>query len=255
MATNVNNCADQLSKLSLQPQSETEIDDSIDPAWLTRFFMRHGYSFRCSLPFKQLIDKQLGQPYFQKILSITEQKNQIHDYHMKLRCLGRDGFTVDFLHKDTDDHPGPVQVPSCISCDMNSPLSQASLIKLNPTTCIWLDAQLRMKLIITPRRHIERLSDMDKAEMEQFWHDAQTILDEEGCYWQSMIINHGKYRNHAHLHMKINIPPNLWHQNIIKKYGRKVQQMAQLINEDKNNLIQNSFGDRKFYQSSGIRKK
>ncbi|CAF3515136.1 unnamed protein product [Rotaria socialis] len=210
MATKEDDLADEFSKLSTKTQNEIKLGNGIDPTWLTAHSIKDGYSFWCQLTLKQLVDRQLSQTYFQELIFIIEKEQQIYDFHMRLHPKGQNGLTVDFLYKTAANKLGPDQGDVCISCDMNNPLSQSSLIKKNPTTCIWLDAQLRNKLIITPRRHIERLSQMSEEEMTQFWQDAQAILNEEGCNWETMILNHGKYRTHSHLHMKINIGQTQW---------------------------------------------
>lgn len=96
---------------------------------------------------------------------------------------------------------------------------------------------------------------MTDEEMTQFWHDTQAILDEEECDWQSMILNHGKYRNHAHLHMKINIEKHQWNGSIKMKYAEKIQQMQDLLTSDEHDNIQKYFGNREFNQWSGIMKR
>jgi len=253
MATKQDDLVDKLSELSIKTKHHTGTDDVVDAAWLVTYPIKGGYSFRCSLSLKQLIDRQLSQKYFEELLSVTEQKKNIYDFHMRLRPYGQHGLTVDIIHKDADDKSGPVKSEVCMSCDMNSELSQLSLIKQNLTTCVWLDAQLRNKLIITPQKHIERLSEMIEDEMAQFWYDTQAVLDEERCNWQSMILNHGKYRNHFHLHMKINIEKHQWNQRIKYKYEDKIQQMQYLLNSDEPNAVQKYFGDRKFNEWSGIK--
>ncbi|CAF4745481.1 unnamed protein product [Rotaria socialis] len=229
MATKEDDLADEFSKLSTKTQNEIKLGNGIDPTWLTAHSIKDGYSFWCQLTLKQLVDRQLSQTYFQELIFIIEKEQQIYDFHMRLHPKGQNGLTVDFLYKTAANKLGPDQGDVCISCDMNNPLSQSSLIKKNPTTCIWLDAQLRNKLIITPRRHIERLSQMSEEEMTQFWQDAQAILNEEGCNWETMILNHGKYRTHSHLHMKINIGQTQWIRCIGNKYKEKIQQMQNLF--------------------------
>ncbi|CAF1366510.1 unnamed protein product [Rotaria sordida] len=253
MATKQNDVIDKFSYLSIKTQQETETNSEINSLWLIPYSFKCGYSFQCPLTFKQLIDRQMSQKYFQEILTVTEQNNKFYDFHMRLRSQGQYGLTVDFIYKNADDQSGPIKDDACISCDMNNQLSQLSLIRQNPTTYIWLDTQLRNKLIVTPRRHIERLSNMTKEEMAQFWHDTQVVLDEEGCDWQSMVLNHGKYREHVHLQMKINIEQHQWNQYIKKKYEKKIQQMQHLLKYNENNPIETYVGHQEFNQWSKIR--
>jgi diadenosine tetraphosphate (Ap4A) HIT family hydrolase len=245
MCTQQDDLTDKLSQLSLKMQLGIGCKSGLNPAWLVPYSFKCGYSFPCQLTFKQLIQRQLCQKYFQELLFITEQNNKIYDFHMRLRSQGNYGLTVDFICNNADDQVGPVKSDVCITCDMNNQLSQLSLIKQNPTTCIWLDAQVRNNLIVTPRRHIERLSEMTEEEMVQFWSDAYVVLEEEGCEWQSMVLNHGKYRKHFHLRMKITIEQNQWNQFIKKKYGEKIQQMRHLLERNEPDVTQTYSGIRR----------
>jgi diadenosine tetraphosphate (Ap4A) HIT family hydrolase len=253
MATKQDDLVDKLSKLSVKEEHGTETSDEIDPSWLVSHPADSGCSFRCSLSFKQLTDQQLSQKYFQKLLNIIVKTNNITDFRMNLRLFRQRGLTVYISYNDANKQTGPVMGDVCISCDMDNPLSQLSLIKENSAIRVWLDAQLRNKLIVTPREHKERLLDMTDEEMTQFWHVTQAVLDEEKCNWTSMILNQGKYRNHFHLHMKINIDQNHWNQRIKKKYEKQLQQMQDLFTASKDGTRQKYFGDRKFNQWSGIK--
>ncbi|UJR18308.1 hypothetical protein I4U23_005210 [Adineta vaga] len=254
MATNQNDLSDKLSNLSIERQDRIENNDGIHSNWSIPHSIRDGSSFRCQLTLKQLIDRQISQRYFQELLYIIEQDNQILDFHMRLRPCRQEGLIVDFIYNDKEIRSGPVNGGVCISCDMDNKLSQLSSIQQNSTTSIWLDAQLRKKLIVTPKRHIERLSDMTDEEMILFWKDTQLILNEVGVNWQSMIINHGLYRNHFHLHMKINIEQNQWNQFIQNRYKDKIEQMNDLLSSSEDNPIQQYFGDRQFNHRSPIKK-
>lgn len=234
-----------LAKLTLK--SETLRNDDVVPK-----LTNSGYSFECSMSLDDLTNQRLTENFFQKLLDIVENQMKIDDFHMRLRNRKQHGFIVDIQYKDVDNRTGPVHGDTCISCDMTNDLSQFSLIKQNSTTRIWLDAQLRNKFIITPRRHIERLSEMSTDEMTKFWYDVQVFLNEEGCHWSSMVLNHGKYRNHFHLHMKINIDQQEWNRHIQKKYKEKIQRMTSLYEHDSGGIIQKNFGNRSFNQWSGI---
>ena len=252
MACKQDDLVDQFSKLSFNKEHESETDVDIPPNWLVMNPTKRGYSFRCPLPLNKLIAQNLSQTYFQRLLYIIEKENQIDDFHMRLGSSSHNGFNVDIQYKDVDTHSGPTTADICISCDTNNELSRASLIKTTSTTHIWLDAQLRNKFVLTPKRHIERLSEMTDEEMKQFWYDALVILNEVVCDYTSMIINHGKYRNHHHLHMKINIPQEQWNQKIEVKYEEKIKWMNDLFRSN-SNILQQCFGDREFNQWSGIR--
>lgn len=241
----------QFSQLSLKSSAKNELD----PAWFIPQPSQQGFVFQCSLSLKELIERGWSETYFRKLLTIVEEERGIVDFHMRLRLENRSALLVDFMYKSNQPQSGPVPTPVCISCDKENPLSKSSLLHENPTTRIWLDAQLREKFIVTPVKHIERLLDLTGDEMIAFWQSTQSFLDQEGCFWQSMVLNHGTYRNHAHLHMKINIPPRLWDQRVRRKYGGKLRQMDHFLNRSGTNSTEKYFGHRQFNQWSGIKKK
>lgn len=203
---------------------------------LVQYPIKLGYAFRCQLPLETLVDQQLIQKYFKDLLYLIEEKDKIYDFHMRLRNLDQDGFTIMLVYKDSNNYSDPLSDDLCVYCDNNNELQQLSLIKENSSTCIWLDTQLRNKLIVTPRQHIQRLSEMSEEDMTQFWYDTKVLLQEEDCDWRSMALNHGKYRKHAHLYMKINIGEHSWTERIVKKYQEKFQLMQFLIENSTNTI-------------------
>ncbi|CAF3330565.1 unnamed protein product [Rotaria sp. Silwood2] len=253
MATKQDDFTDKFSYLSVKTQSGMSTNSEINSIWLIPYSFKCGYSFQCPLTFKQLIDRQLSQKYFHELLLVTEQNHKIYDFHMRLRSQGHYGLAVDFIFNNAEDQSGPVKSEICNWCDMNNQLSKLNLIKQNPTTCIWFDAQLKNKLIVTPQRHIERLSEMTEEEMKQFWKDTKVALDEEGCDWQSMTLNHGKYRKQFHLCMKINIDQHQWNQCIKKKYEEKIKQIQDLLKCNEHDPIETHSTDRKLNKWSEMR--
>lgn len=125
MAAKQDDLVDKLSKLSIK----TESSNGIKSAWLATYPNNRGYSFRCSISFRQLIERQLSKKYFEELLTITEQNNKIYDFHMRVHPYMQHHLTIDITHKDTNIHSGPVTGDVCISCDMNNELSQLSLVK------------------------------------------------------------------------------------------------------------------------------
>lgn len=252
MATKGNDLSDNFDKLSTAARpKKNKSSHKINAKWLILHPFPRSDSFWCSWSLQQLVDEGICQEYFQKLLSIIERDNGIVDFHMKLHEKSRGRLTVEVMHH-TNHRNGPFDADVCISCDINNALSQAALVKENPTTRIWLDAQLREMLVVTPRNHIERLSEMTDEEMTEFWHDTQTILEEEGCRWRTMIINHGKYRNHSHLHMKINIEKEDWAQCIENKYKNKIEQLNTVLQSMNSGNRKIYFGDRTFNRWSKI---
>ena len=252
MARRLDEAIDQFSQLSIR--RTTNNDDDLDPNWLIPRRDEKGFSFRCSISLQELIDQELSEIYFKRLMSIVEEEEEIMDFHMVLRHEDRFRLIVGIVFKgDHQPRSGPVQTDLCISCDTENPLSRSSLLEDNPKTRIWLDGQLREKFIVTPRRHIERLSEMTRAERTAFWFDAQSFLSRNRCHWKSIVINHGTYCQHAHLHMKINIYHQAWENRIKHRYKNKLRQMDQLLNQSGENATEQYFGHRQFNQWSGIR--
>lgn len=67
----------------------------------------------------------------------------------------------------------------------------------------------RPLLIVTPKRHVERLGTLTNEESVDLWRTALGIMrDFKLKNFENMIINHGNNRNHAHMHLKIK--PKAW---------------------------------------------
>lgn len=251
MAIKPDDLIDRFSQLS----NNAPVPSAIHSGWLVPYPTKEGYSFRCPLSLKELVNRKLIECYFRKLLFIITEEKHIVDFHMRLRPFHRQGLTIYVQYDNDDERSDPPQTSLCISCDMNNPLSKSSLLEEHSTTRIWLDGQLRNKLIVTPRRHIEKLSEMTQEEMLDFWRVTQVFLEQRQCPWQSMILNHGNYRKHAHLHMKINIKPEYWNRSIKNKYREKIQEMDQLLNHNDNTDLKMYFGGRGFNQWSGIKER
>lgn len=66
-----------------------------------------------------------------------------------------------------------------------------------------VDAKARPGFIVTPKRHVDRLSEMDDEEVYALWTVAVRTLRKDSIAYRTMILNHGMYRNIPHLHLKI----------------------------------------------------
>ncbi|CAD7695554.1 unnamed protein product [Ostreobium quekettii] len=127
------------------------------------------------------------------------------------------------------DGGGPVKAARCMSCDLECPLSvgilgdelermkpsedpipcsRDSLVKEQNGMRCWLDAKGRDKLIVTPIRHVRSLAELSDKEAGNMFLVAVDLLQElRLADFQSLILNHGTWQNHAHLHLKVNINP------------------------------------------------
>lgn len=120
------------------------------------------------------------------------------------------------------------QVDRCMSCDLDCPLalgvlgselpggagpkSSDSLLAERGHCRIWLDAKGRPMVVVTPKRHVDRLAQLSGEELCCLWRSALWATTQELGLpdFQSMIVNHGDNRNHAHLHLKVRIQERLW---------------------------------------------
>jgi diadenosine tetraphosphate (Ap4A) HIT family hydrolase len=58
--------------------------------------------------------------------------------------------------------------------------------------------------VITPKQHLERLSELSQPQLIDLFRTAAAVVAEMGCSsFNTMILNHGDSRNHAHLHLKV----------------------------------------------------
>lgn len=122
-----------------------------------------------------------------------------------------------------DEHPDRLQAmrgvtESCMSCTTSTPLwaglnrahppSDPVLAQLTSADCIvastehtnvWVDAKGRKVLIVTPKRHVERVSELEPNEWRDLWQTLLRFAERASV----AIVNHGSMQNHAHLHFKL----------------------------------------------------
>jgi hypothetical protein len=119
---------------------------------------------------------------------------------------------------------GPHAASSCMSCDLSCSLavgvgvqlsddvtSADSLLSESAHTRVWIDAKGRPMLVFTPVRHVERLSELDDCELHDLLHCIHAALNTRGLHrFNCAIVNHGNFRNHAHLHVKLRFSPHVF---------------------------------------------
>ncbi|KAH3765166.1 hypothetical protein Pelo_2998 [Pelomyxa schiedti] len=96
---------------------------------------------------------------------------------------------------------------TCISCvTEGNVVSQNALILETEFSRCWIDAQGRPKIIITPKRHLGSIHELTEPEAIDMFAAVQTVC---GSFHMeklhSIVINNGNYRNHEHLHAKVNM--------------------------------------------------
>jgi diadenosine tetraphosphate (Ap4A) HIT family hydrolase len=215
--------------------------------WLTAEKSSNKWIFQCSTDLPDLVKTDRAASYFRQLINLLEIDNQILDYHLKLRHNFKRNYQLDVLIYFGDPNrtvnPSPTSV--CISCEPTHELSRTSLLSEQKYTRAWLDARNRPKLILTPVRHVERLSELtdEDGEMQAFWYDAVELLNREDIQlenYPNMILNHGTYRNHPHLHLKFNFIDAIWNTMIAPRYQEKIKEMKQLLQQQ--TVVEDCFG-------------
>jgi diadenosine tetraphosphate (Ap4A) HIT family hydrolase len=201
--------------------------------------------FRCSTNLCDLVKTHRAARYFRELVTFLEHDHQIKDYHLKLQHNSDRNNQLDVLiyFGDPARTSNPTVTSFCISCEPTHELGVASLLSEQQYTRAWLDGRAREKLILTPIPHVERLSELTDEEMEAFWRDVVELMNREGCqilkFYPNMILNHGTYRNHAHLHLKINFTKKIWYEIIAPRHHKQIKQMKDLI--QKSTVLEDCF--------------
>ncbi|KAJ3061746.1 hypothetical protein HDU98_002352 [Podochytrium sp. JEL0797] len=74
----------------------------------------------------------------------------------------------------------------------------------NPLIRVWLDAQARPLIIVTPRRHLGGMEEMNDAEIAALWGSVGRVISEFGNgVFKEVVLNVGQFRNIAHSHVKV----------------------------------------------------
>ncbi|KAG9284082.1 hypothetical protein G9A89_022856 [Geosiphon pyriformis] len=179
--------------------------------------------------------------FFRNILNEIEVENHKEHFKLFVNETPETGFLVNVV--EVHRQP-PRKVQNCLACDTESETNRTSRLEYSFTKnqeCnmlhqIWLDAKARPMFIITPIRHIERLSECTDDEIFQMFYLACKVLEEETINskapwerleFEKMTLNHGNARNLAHLHLKVSVKENQfnwfrehgWDQEKIAKYN------------------------------------
>ncbi|CAF0931537.1 unnamed protein product [Adineta ricciae] len=221
---------------------------TIPTEWLNPRKLSNEWIFSCATSLDDLVQTNRAASYFRQLVTLLETDNHILNYHLEIRHQFQDThrFEVIIYFDEADRVTNPSPMPVCISCEPTNELSKISLISEQQHTRAWLDAQAREKLILTPIRHVERLSELidDDGEMEAFWRDAVELIQQE-CdqfheFYPILVLNHGTYRNHAHLHLKMTFSKQIWKNTIGHRYSNRISQIKQLLSDPA--LFQDCFG-------------
>lgn len=209
--------------------------------------------FQCSKTLRDLNATGQAADRFYELVRYIETDRKLTDFRLvirhhkqnsKLQVIIRFGDLNKIFKSSSDD--------MCMSCNPQHQLFEASRFSTQERTLAWLDAEGRSELIIlTPRRHVERLSKLSvkDGEMAAFWQDAMNILDNAGetDTIRDMAINQGTYRTHAHLHLKIYFNQECW-DKIADECKEQITTIRRIRNEqlvNKNEV--DKFGDSSEY--------
>lgn len=190
------------------------------------------------IPIPSQSDKnfQTSVAFFRGILTTIEQTYNLQDFKFLIHESREEGFEVQIVTSHRL-RPGPHKTRHCMSCDSESKTYKTSKLDIPrlPSVAkeiaewetlwkhnLWLDAQARPMYIITPLRHLERLSDCTDLEIYQMFYLACLVLindcseSDPTPYWSieenrqlyrfvRMTLNHGGARNVEHLHLKVRL--------------------------------------------------
>lgn len=213
---------------------------NIPVEWLVPHKITNGWKFQCSTNLRDLVLTNRAASFFRQLITLIENDYHLENYHLKIQHNRKQSDQMEIFIFCGDDQikqeADPVGI--CSSCDVNHQLSQTTLLSEQEHTYAWLDFRNRSKLIITPKRHIECLSELndDKKEMEAFWYDTVQVIDRE-CEnisvssYPMLSINHGTFRKHAHMHMKIDITKDIWDTLIVPRHKDKIEYLGQLLKQ------------------------
>ncbi|KNC54362.1 uncharacterized protein AMSG_10355 [Thecamonas trahens ATCC 50062] len=165
------------------------------------------------------------------VINVLEVDLGLVDYHWQLLLfkhavrgkkspIRAHGVRVYYGNVDRD---GPYNSGlTCLSCETASVEARQSFVTDNEEACMWLDAKGRPMWVVTPRRHVDALSECTAAEKMAIFQLAATGLgasvaaamakEPAGFRFSTLKLNHGTYRNWEHLHLKISLHGSNWRQ-------------------------------------------
>lgn len=228
---------------------------TIPVEWLTPLKLANGWKFQCSTNLRNLVGTNQAAPFFRQLVTLVEQDYCLVNFHLKIQHNRKKLDQLEVFVFCGDDHikqeVEPVSV--CCSCDVTHELSRTTLLSEQKYTYAWIDCRNRPKLILTPKRHIERLSELvdENGEMEAFWRDTVEVIDREcdnisELNYPALSLNHGTFRKHAHMHLKIDVPKDVWETNIVPRHKEKIEYLGQLLKQT--TLVSACFTERHLQQ-------
>jgi diadenosine tetraphosphate (Ap4A) HIT family hydrolase len=145
---------------------------TIPVEWLIPYKLDNGWKFQCSTNLRNLVATNRVGLFFRQLVTLLEEDYHLINFHLEIQHNHKknDQFEVFvfFGHDHITQEAEPVSI--CSSCDVTHELSRSTLLSEQEFTYAWLDFRNRPKLILTPKRHVERLSELrdENGEMEAF---------------------------------------------------------------------------------------
>lgn len=213
---------------------------SIPKEWLEPCKLENGWKFVCSTNLRNLVANDLAANFFRQLVNLVENDYHLENFHLKIHHNRKKQGQMEVSIFCGDDHTKQEaeSVLVCISCDPTHELSRTTLVSEQMHTLAWLDCRNRSKLILTPKRHVERLSELkdDNGEMKAFWQDTIELIDRECGHidelnYPVLAINHGSFRKHGHLHLKIDISKDIWENKIVRHRRQQLDDLAELLKQ------------------------
>jgi diadenosine tetraphosphate (Ap4A) HIT family hydrolase len=211
---------------------------SIPAEWLVPQKLANGWKFECSTNLRDLVATNQADLFFRQVVILLERDYHLENFHFKIQHHRKNSNQMEVYIFCGDDHikQQAESVAICSSCDVTHQLSQTTLLSEQKHTYAWLDFRNRSKLILTPKRHVERLSELNDEEMSAFWADTVEVIDRECDHinelnYPTLAINHGTFRKHAHMHLKIDIPKHVWEAIIVPRYRERLEYLTQLLKQ------------------------
>jgi len=138
-----------------------------------------------------------GEEPDEDIIVSTETIGGCGDIIISKETIGGSGDII--ISKDSEEPVGG-DGDIIVSKDVFIPFGDEEFVRC------WLDAKARYMYIVTPVEHVSALRSLTDKQLAIFFQTAVKLLESEGITsFSNMIFNHGKYMNHAHLHLKINV--------------------------------------------------
>ena len=160
----------------------------------------------------------LANPALYSAICRQVMQEEYQDCHVRAECSSRLGSHVRVRFPKPGERDCS-RSQLCSSCDFS--LSIGQLLNVNePSSAlfampnshllvrqfefsrVWLDAKDRKMLVLTPKKHVERLDSLDDHLWEMIFREIGLVAQELNEGIERVVVNQGCCQNHPHLHWK-----------------------------------------------------